>query len=218
MPRCIDVALRLFDLAELPLVQLCLFGLLGQRREPSIELPKLHVHLMTQRLTSDEVENVRRVITKPLALEETATVTIRNWDYAAPYDLRAPLLNLAFARSAGRYFMHLDSGEQLRPGGLSALFRRLVATEAVAAIGGIAVQHMVWWDDAFLLIGPARMASVKETPGPIFLLDRFRLDSNLPFLAEDICRERSGFIRRLRQDHTVDEELLSELICIRHVR
>jgi hypothetical protein len=217
MQQCIDVALRLFDLAELPIARLCLFGLLSQRGGPIIELPKLHVHLLTQRLTFNEVREVRGAIGKTLAIEETATVTVRNWDYAVPYDLRAPLLNLALENSVGRYFMCLDSSEQLRPGGLAALLGRLTATGIAAATGGIAVQPVVWWGDAFLPTGSARGASAQETPGPIFLLDRFRIDGAPRFLAGDPLGERSGFISRIRQGHAVDEELLGELVCIRHL-
>jgi hypothetical protein len=212
----IDVALRLFDLAELPLVQLCLFGLIGQRGNPNIEMPNLHVHLLTRRLTFDAVQRVRRATEELPAIKDIVRATIHNWDYAVPYDVRSPLLNLALEKSTARYFMPLDSAEQLCPGGIAALLERLVTTDSAAAIGGVAAQPMAWWGNAFLLTGPAELTSVEETPGPIFLLDRHRAARHLQFLAGDALGERSGFIARLRKKQAVDETLLGEITCIRY--
>ncbi len=213
----IDVALRLYDLAELPLLQRSLFGLMAQTSASGAELPSLHVRLMTQRLNFTQIQDVRAAVDVILALDESATLTIHNWDYVVPYDLCAPMLNHALEAAEERYFMTLDLNEQLCPAGLASLLARLAATEAAAATGGIAVQQTLWWGNAFLPIEPARATSEDKTPGPVFVMDRRRVTTKLRFIADSTPTERTNFIEQLRADCVVDEKLSGELMCIREI-
>ncbi len=214
MPDRVAVAVRVYDTADLPCLQSCLFPLVGQQTSSS---PPLRIQVMTQRLTIGEVRRVREAVADLLDLDERISLTLHNWDYRDPFDIRVPLLNWALDLAESRYFTCLDIGDQLLPGTYDALLGRLEATAAAAALGGTWTQRVRWWGDVFLPLGPAEPPSAPALAAPMFLLDRLRLPATLRFRNGQPGQELAEFVAALRLQHEVDDRLLGELLCVRQV-
>ena len=215
----VDAVVRVYDLAELPCVQSCIFSLLGQMRPASsgvLEKP-LQIHLMTQRFTFGETQAVRSAVTDLLRLDERIGLVLHNWDFRDPFDLRVPLLNMALEVTSGRYFACLDSCDLLRPGAFATLLARIDATGAAAALGGTMTQRVRWWGDVFLPLSGDAQRTVGDDPAAIFLLDRLRLPKTLRFQVAQPGAEVPELISRLRKHYVVDEQSVPELLCVRQV-
>ncbi len=215
----IDVVLRIDDLSDLPCARACLFALIGQMRSDRFRTSAfgpLQIHLMTQRLPVGEIGRVREACADLIELDERTLLTLHNWDYRQPFDLRAPLLNWALEIGWSRYFTAVQVSDQWQPGALAALLERLETTSAAAALGGLWTQRTRWWGDVLLPLGPASPA--EATPAAAFLVDRTRLRTDDRFCFGDHAGEEVvEFLNGLRGRQAVDERLLPELLCVRQV-
>lgn len=208
----LDVILRVYDLAELPLLRTCVFTLLGQNR-PALPVV-LRINLMTERLTSGEAQELRAGLADLLDLDDTVRLVLRNWDFRAPFDLRVPLLNLALDVTTGRYLSVLDSNDLLLPGALATLLHRLDQTGAAAAVGGLQEQRVRWEGDVFLPLAPPTAPQAGHDATWV-LLDRTRLDKTSRFQAVDDATAMADFLARLRPGQAVDDACAARALCIR---
>ncbi len=217
-PGQVDAVLRVYDLAELPCVQSCVLTLLGQMRPTPAGAfaGSLHIHLMTQRFTLREIQTLRGAVADLLRLDERIGLTLHNWDYRDPFDLRVPLLNMALEVTSGRYVTFLESIDLLCPGALAVLLGRIDATGAAAALGGIRPQSVLWWGDVFLPLNsdPHQVGSGSAT---LLMLDRKKLPRTLYFQAAPPGEEIAVFIARLRKHCAVAEHPEAEFLCVRQV-
>ena len=213
----VDAVLRVYDVAELPCVRSCVLTLLGQMRPApaGVFAGSLHIHLMTQRFTVRETQAVRSGLADLLRLDERVGLTLHNWDYRDPFDLRVPLLNMALEVTSGRYVTFLDSSDLLCPGALARLLGRIATTGAAAALGGIRSQPVRWWGDVFLPVDGACQAG--DASATFVVLDRERLPHALCFQVAPPGQEIAGFIGRLRGSCAVEEPPVAEILCVRQV-
>ncbi len=218
IPGQVDAVLRVYDLTELSCVQSCVFTLLGQMR-PTPEgafTGSLHIHLMTQRFTLREAQALRSAVADLLRLDDRIGLTLHNWDYQDPFDLRVPLLNMALAVTTGRYVTFLDSSDLLCPGALAILLRRIQTTGAAAALGGIRPQSVRWWGDVFL---PFTNEPHQADGGSaaLLMLDREKLPRTLYFQVAPPGEEIGVFIDDLGKHCAIEEHPVAEFLCVRQV-
>ena len=218
IPGQVDAVLRVYDLAELPCVQSCVLTLLGQiRPTPAGAFAgSLHIHLMTQRFSLRDTLALRSGVSDLLRLDERIGLTLHNWDYRDPFDLRVPLLNMALEVTIGRYITVLDSSDLLCPGALAVLLGRIEATEAAAALGGVRLQSVRWWGDVFLPLN-SELHQADNGPTPLLMLDRAKLPRTFHFQVAPPGEEIAVFIDRLRQDGAVEAPPPAEVLCVRQV-
>ena len=218
IPGQIDAVLRVYDLTEVPCVQSCLLTLLGQMRPTPecIFAGSLHIHLMTQRFSLRDTQALRNAVADLLQLDERIGLTLHNWDYRDPFDLRIPLLNMALEVARGRYITFLDSSDLLCPGALAILLGRIEATGAAVVLGGIRPQSVRWWGDVFLPLNnePDRTDSSFAT---LLMLDRGKLPHTLNFQVAPQGEEFAVFVERLRKNYAVEEHPVGEFLCVRQV-
>ena len=214
-PAQVDAVIRVYDLADLPGVRSCLFTLLAQMRSGATGglTESLHIHLMTQRFTASEMLALRNAVADLLQLDDEIGLTLHNWDYRDPFDLRVPLLNMALDVTHGRYVTFLDSTDLLCAGALEALVGHVRSGEAVAALGGISRQCVRWWGDTFLPCGGAE----SRTTAALLLVDRSKLNHRVSFQVAPPGSEIDVFVGSLRGHGRIDEHYLNEPLCVRHV-
>lgn len=228
-PDGLDVVIRIYDTSELPRLDHCLFSLLGQ----SLPAPPLdarpcgplRLHLMLRRFSFAEVQAVRTATQALRPLDQTATLTLHNWELPDPFDLRLPLLNWGLEVTQGRYFTCLGVGDLVLPGAYVKLLTRLRSTRAALALGEVLTQPVRWWGDVVLPL-TAILPCPGSTPGgsqdaaapPVFLLDRARLPSqDVVFRVGNPDAEVTEFVQRLRAHHPVDMEYMTELLGVHQV-
>lgn len=217
-PAQVDAVFRVYDLAELPSVRSCIFTLLGQVRSTSFGVltESLQIHLLTQRFTARDIQAVRSVVADLLQLDERVGLTLHNWDYRDPFDLRVPLLNMGLEVASGRYILFLESSDLLCAGALTTLLGRISSTGAAAALGGIRHQFVRWWGDAFL---PLHNELQRPSGGSatLLLLDREKLPYRLCFQVAPPGLEIAEFVDRLRKHSSIDEDYKNDILCVRQV-
>ncbi len=218
-PEGIDVIVTLYDTAELPCFAQCLFSLLGQA--PSATGSQSHgglrLHAMLQRFSITDMQAVRHATKDMLLLDEGASLTLHNWDYPEPFDLRVPLLNWGLEVAQGRYVTCVGSNDRVLAGTYAKLLSRLQATQAAIALGGAAAQAACWWGDVIL---PLPRDPGTSLPGialaPVFLLDRTRLTSrDLVFRSGEPDQEINEFVSRLDRRGATDIACLTEVQVLR---
>lgn len=216
----LDIVIRLYDPTDLPRLQRCVFSLLGQG------CAMLRVHILLQRFCFAEVQVVRAALQPVLDLDENLGVTLHNWEHAEPNDLRVPLLNFGTQVVRGRYLSCLEIGDVLLPSACTILLARLRDSEAVAAFGGMATQHVTWWGDVIqpnpAIVSPKAMPfepfGDDDRLPPVFLLDRTRLPvRELAFQARRPDAEIVDFLYRLCVSHVVDVAVAAELLGLRQI-
>ncbi len=223
-PAGLDVVIRLYDTSELPRLDHCVFSLLGQSLHADFPGP-LRLHLMLQRLSLAEVQAVRTAMEPLRSLDETASLTLHNWEHPEPIDLRVPLLNWGLEVAKGRYFTCLGTAELLLPGACAKLLARLQTTRAALALGGMATQPVRWWGDVILPLPATQPSSgsiadkpVDRRASPVFLLDRARVPlEDLVFRVSQPDAEIAEFLQRLRICCQVDTECMADLLGLRQV-
>lgn len=204
----IDIVTRLYDLADLPHLDQLVFSIMGQA-----DSVPLRLHVMQRRFSFTEVQAVREATWGLRRLSDRASVTLHNWDYTAPFDLRVPLLNWGLEVAQGRYVTCLDVHEQLYPHACSALLARLHGTQAALALGGTAFQPVWWWGDVIL---PVPDQADGSTPTPIFMADRRRLAmKDFVFRSGEPDSEIKEFIERLGVRYSVDTLCQSDTLALR---
>lgn len=204
----IDIVTRLYDLADLPHLDRLVFSIMGQ----ADTLP-LRLHIMLQRFSFTEVQALRQATRGLRQLRDQASVTLHNWDYPAPYDLRVPLLNWGLEVAQGRYVTCLDVHEHLCPQACAALVARLQGTQAALALGGIALQPVLWWGDVIL---PVCGQADGTAPTPVFMADRNRLAvKDCVFRSGEPDSEIKEFIERLGTQYALDTMCQSDTLTIR---
>ena len=221
----LDVVIRLYDTTELPCLDHCIFSLLGQARQAEPGHVGfggvLRLHVMLQRFSFTEVQTVRKALGRLMLLDEAADLTLHNWDYPEPFDLRVPLLNWGFEVARSRYATCVSSSDRLFPGTYARLLVRLQVTQAVIALGGMAAQPVCWWGDVIMPVSDESklaIAPLGELVPPVFLVDRARLGSReTVFRAHNQGAEINEFISRLRLHHEADIECEADLLAVRQV-
>jgi hypothetical protein len=228
-PAGLDVVVRLYDLSDLPRLDHCLFALFGQSLaalSPDADpLGPLRLHLMLRRFSFAEVQALRTATQALRALDQTAQLTMHNWEIPEPFDLRVPLLNWGLEVAKGRYFTCLDVGDLVLPGAYARLLSRLRLTRAAMALGGVIKQPVRWWGDVVMpltsapvcLNSPLGGSDDADSP-PVFLLDRARVPlQELKFRVGLPDKEIADFVQRIRESHAVDLELHGDLLAIRQI-
>ena len=218
IPGQVDAVLRVYDLTELSCVQSCVLTLVGQMRPTPAGTfaGSLHIHLMTQRFTLRETQALRSAVADLLRLDERIGLTLHNWDYQDPFDLRVPLLNMALEVASGRYVTFLDSSDLLCPGALAILLGRIEATGAAAALGGIRPQSVRWWGDVFLPFN-SEPHQADGGSAALLMLDREKLPRTLYFQVAPPGEEIGAFIDRLGKHCAIEEHPVAEFLCVRQV-
>lgn len=123
-------------------------------------------------------------------------------DYAAPFDLRVPLLNWGLEVAQDRYVTCVDVHEQLRPHACATLLARLQGTNVALALGGAALQPVRWWGDVILPVSGPGSESVLT---PIFMTDRSRLAvRDCVFRNGEPDSEIKEFVERLGTRYAID--------------
>lgn len=204
----IDVVTRLYDLADLPHLDRLVFSLMGQA-----EAMPLQLHVMLQRFTFTEVQAVREATWRLRRLHDRTSMMLHNWDYPAPFDLRVPMLNWGLEVAQARYITCLDIYDQLCPHACAALLARLRGTQAALALGGTALQPVLWWDDVMVPV-PEQADAV--APIPVFMADRSRLGvKDCVFRTKEPDSEIAEFIERLGSHYPVDIACQGETLALR---
>lgn len=232
-PAGIDVVLRLYDTSELPLLNQCVFALLGQSRldtpsgqgpgEPVLSEP-VRLHIMLQRFSFAATQETRAAIREVCLLGKTLSVNLHNWEYPEPFDLRIPLLNWGLDVARGRYITCLGLNDLPLPGAFARLLTRLRATQAALALAHLAIQPVRWWGDVMLPLpgspkaGPAGSAGSDGAGPRLFLLDRTRVPvRDLVFRGGEPDAEITDFITRLSADGAADRHCEAEPLGVRQV-
>lgn len=204
----IDVVTRLYDLADLPHLDQFVFSIMGQA-----DAGPLRLHVMLRRFSFTEVQAVREATWGLRRLHDRASVTLHNWDYPAPFDLRVPLLNWGLEVARGRYVTCLDVHEHLCPRACTALLARLDASRAALALGGAALQPARWWGDVVL---PVPDQAEAPAPPPVFMADRRRLAAkDCVFRNGEPGSEIKEFIERIGTQYAVDATCRSDILALR---
>ncbi len=204
----IDIVTRLYDLADLPHLDQLVFSIMGQA-----DAVPLRLHIMQQRFSFTEVQAVREATWGLRRLNDQASVTLHNWDYPAPFDLRVPLLNWGLEVAQGRYVTCLDVHEQLCPHACTALLARLHGTQAALALGGAAFRPVWWWGDVVL---PVPDQADESAPTPVFMADRSRLAiKDCVFRSGEPDSEIKEFIERLGTTYAVDTLCQGDTLALR---
>ena len=204
----IDIVTRLYDLADLPQLDQLVFSVMGQA-----DAAPLRLHVMLGRFSFTEVRAVREATWGLRRLHGGASVTLHNWDYPAPFDLRVPLLNWGLEVARGRYVTCLDVREQLCPHACTALLARLQSTQAALALGGAALQPVRWWGNVIL---PVQGQADGPAPMPIFMADRDRLAiKDCVFRNGDPDSEVREFIERLGARYMIDTACQGDTLALR---
>jgi hypothetical protein len=205
----IDVVTRLYDLADLPHLDQLIFSLMGQTDAMPVQL-----HIMLQRFTFTEVQRVREATWRLRRLRDRTSMTLHNWDYPAPFDLRVPMLNWGLEVAQARYITCLDVYDRLCPHACAALLARLCGTEAALALGGTALQPVLWWDDVMVPI--PEQADELAVPTPVFVADRSRIAvKDCVFRTGEPDLEIAEFIERLRGHYPVDTACQGKTVALR---
>lgn len=211
----LDVVVRLYEPADIPLVRTCLFTLLGQRRRrdgTEILSEAFRVCVMTQRFSAQQVSNVRDALRPVLNLDDEVSLAIHNWDYRDPFDVRVPLLNYAMEVSDARWMTFVECNDMILPGGLARLQRRLWQGQAAAATGGIRMQPAFLWGDVAL---PSAEHRAFDAASPLLMLDRARLPPELVIEASPPEMELLKLLVLLRMDYAIDRALENTPLCVR---
>ncbi len=204
----IDIVTRLYDLADLPHLDRLVFSLMGQAGAAPLRL-----HVMLHRFSFTEVQAVREATRELRRLHDRVSLTLHNWDYPAPFDLRVPLLNWGLEVAQGRYVTCLDVNEQLCPRACTALLARLHGTQAALALGGTALQPVWWWGDVIL---PVPDQADGSAPTPVFMADRGRLATkDCVFRSGEPDSEIKEFIERLAMQYAVDTICQNNVLALR---
>lgn len=204
----IDIVTRLYDLADLTHLDQLVFSIMGQA-----DAGPLRLHIMQQRLSFTEVQAVREATWGLRRLNDRTSVTLHNWDYPAPFDLRVPLLNWGLEVAQGRYVTCLDVHDRLCPHACTALLARLHGTQAALALGGAAIQPVWWWGDVVL---PVPDHADGSEPTPVFMADRSRLAiKDCVFRYGEPDSEIKEFIERLGTQYSVDTLCQSDILAFR---
>jgi hypothetical protein len=204
----VDIVTRLYDLADLPLLDQLLFSITGQA-----DTGPARLHVMLQRFSFDQVQSVRQATRGLRRLSDRVSVMLHNWDNPAPRDLRVPLLNWGLEVAQGRYVACLDVNEQLRPHACGTLLARLRETPAAVALGGVALQPVRWWGDVILAV-PDQPGTA--APRPVFMVDRDRLAvEDCVFRTGEPDAEIEEFLERLGTQYAVDRRCESDAVALR---
>lgn len=204
----IDIVTRLYDLTDLPPLDHFLFSIMGQA-----DTVPLRLQVMLQRFSFTEVQAVREATWGLRRLHDRVSVTLHNWDYPAPFDLRVPLLNWGLEVAQGRYVICLDVHDQLCPHACTALLARLQGTQAALALGGATLQPVWWWGDVVL---PVQDQADRSAPTPVFMADRSRLAiTDCVFKSGEPDSEIKEFIERLGTQYAVDTICQSDTLALR---
>ena len=209
-PSVLDIVTRLFDLADLPCLERLVFSVMAQQGAGSLRL-----HVMLQRFSAAEVQAVRAVIGPLRGLGDDVSVTLHNWDYPAPFNLRVPLLNWGLDVAQGRYFTCVDVFDQLHSHACATLLHRLGTTAAAIATGRAVQQSVCWWGNVVVPVPDPPEAS---PPPPFFLIDRDRLGlKDCVFRNSPSEAEVDEFIARLAASYPADAEGGGGIVAVRQV-
>lgn len=204
----IDIVTRLYDLADLPFLDQLLFSVMGQ-----VGAEPLRLHVMLQRFSSNDVRAVRHATVGLRRLNDRTSLTLHNWDYAAPFDLRVPLLNWGLEVAQGRYVIFLNVHDQLHSHACAALVARLRGTTAALALGSAVLQPVWWWGDVIL---PAPDPGGRSMLVPIFMIDAGRLAAkDRVFMSNEEVSETSEFLDRISSSYAVDGTHRSDVLAVR---
>lgn len=204
----VDIVTRLYDLADLPYLDQLVFSIMGQA-----DVAPIRLHVMLQRFSFTDVQAVREATWGLRRLHDQASVTLHNWDYPAPYDLRVPLLNWGLGVAQGRYVICLDVQEQLYPHACSALLARLHGTQAALALGGASLQPVWWWGDVVL---PVSGQADRSAAAHVFMADRSRLAvKDCVFRSGEPLAEIKEFVERLTTHYVVDRFYQNDVLALR---
>lgn len=226
-PAGLDVIIRIYDPSELPRLHQCLFALLAQSLPASPcdarSCEPLRLHLMLRRFTFAELRAVRTATEALRPLDQTATLTLHNWELPEPFDLRLPLLNWGLEVAQGRYFTCLGVGDLVLPGAYAKLLTRLQSTRAAVAVGGVLRQPVRWWGDVVLPLASPHPDSMPdgsrdaEVP-PVFMVDRARLPpQDAVFRVGSPDAEVAEFVQRVRATQPIDTEYMAELLGVHQI-
>lgn len=215
----LDIVVRLNDTSELPLLDRCMFSVLGQshRVMPACAeiFEPMQLHVMLCRFSPDELRSVRAAMRVLRPVDETANVALHNWRHPEPFDLEVPLLNWSLELATGRYFTCLDLVDLLLPNACAKLLARLRTTPAALALGGVTTRKVRWWGDVVL---PLPGESDDEDASPVFLLDRARVSMREQvFHVGKPGSEIADFVRRLRLQHLADTDCMTDVLGVRQV-
>ena len=204
----VDVVTRLYDLADLPCLDRLMFSIMAQG-----DAVPLRLHVMLQRFSFTEVQSVREATRRLRGLNDHVSLTLHNWDYPAPFDLRVPLLNWGLEVALGRYVTYLDVHDQLRPGACAMLLARLCGSAAAVALGATALQSVWWWGDVVLPVPDQRDATASI---PLLMIDRTRLAiKDCVFRSGEPGLEIDEFIKRIGTSYAIDTTGQSDIMAIR---
>lgn len=204
----IDIVTCLYDLTDLPHLDQLVFSVMAQTTAAPLRL-----HLMLQRFSFTAVQAVRESTAALRGLNERVSMTLHNWDFPAPFDLRIPLLNWGLEVALGRYVTCIGIHDILCPQACAALLARLLETQAALALGGAAVQPVWWWGD---VVVPAPTQTSSSAPPPMFIVDRSRLAArDYLFGSCEPGAETQAFIDRLGTRYPVDTACLSSVLTVR---
>jgi hypothetical protein len=204
----VDIVTRLYDLADLPYLNQLLFSVLGQ-----VDAGPMRLHVMLQRFSFTEVQAVRGATAGVRRLHGGTSMTLHNWDYPAPFDLRVPLLNWGLEAAQGRYVLCLDIHDQLYSHACAALLARLCGTSSALALGGAALQPVWWWGDVVIPV-PDRFS--EPLPIPIFMIDRNRLAAgDCVFANGEDFSETGAFAQRISASYAVDATCRNAILAVR---
>jgi hypothetical protein len=169
----IDILTRLYDLSDLPHLDQLMFSIMGQASAVPLQL-----HVMLQRFSFTEVQAVREATWGVRRLNARTSVTLHNWDYAAPFDLRVPLLNWGLEVAQNRYVTCIDVHEQLCPHACATLLARLQGTDVALAVADrsrLAIRDCVFRSGE----PDSEIKEFIERLGMLYAIDTFCLTDNM---------------------------------------
>lgn len=213
----IDCIVRLHDSSRMLELGRCIFSLVGQHHRP------LRIILATQRFSTEELAQVRAVVSPLLRGSDAPELAIVNWEQTTPADARTELLNLGLRAATGRYIAFLDYDDTLFPEAYELLLGRLRVSEAAIAFASVRTVKADIYDDfvqvtdhvvaPFSGRGLIDLFRANFCPIHSYLIDRSRLPADfLYFDTTLVWEEDYDLLLRICAYSQADFEALPKVI------
>ncbi len=203
----LDVIIRVHDSSRLFELDRAIFSLVNQQFAP------IQPVIVMQRFSSDEVEAVRRLVSRYNWNRHHQPVMV---EVEGVGDLRSKLLNAGFAIDKNRYVAILDSDDYVYENSYSRLIGKLQSGGSAVAFGNIKVKHVVVYDEEWIYnlssksdvyIGDGFLDLVRENFCPIhsFVIDRCVVKAEDLYVDESLTRlEDYDLLLRLGRKYVFD--------------
>jgi Glycosyltransferase like family 2 len=213
----VDTIVRFHDVRRLGELHRCLFSAVAQTYQP------VHVHVVTQRFSSEELDAVRRSLEPLHSLGTGAAISIHNWTESEPKDARSHLINHGIRQAEGRFLAFLDYDDIIYPEAYELLTNRLSASDAAIVFASVRVMRLQVFEPFYRVLarekapwgGSSLLDLFRENLAPIhsYMIDRTRVDPELLYFDVSLSWEEDyEFLMRVCARHRADFGMLSTCV------